>query len=619
MRIATSSIPREELHKILLKQINPKTPEDYKKIARFYLQAERYENAQQALDAMLAAFPDQPDLKEQLKPSMRSIAQLSAQQLLNELKLRRGAGQHKLVSEKLKAFSPNDVSGEILQGFRQMSQEYDVYDTRLRETTKQLQELSSRIKDPILQQDLHPILAEIADDGNIDTLDRLASFLQNADDKDTPDSEKVSLAISGWVLGADAATTRIDTAVSAYRVRDLLRQYLAETDSTKREGIFRSIRKEYAGDVATVTAVAAHMKPPLDPPEPKPGKSGYYELKTPGVANTSEITYYVQLPPEYNPYRRYPTIVTLNGLHNSVENQVDWWAGAWKNGERTGQAARHGYIVIAPVWILGDQNQYGYSSRELAAVLNPLRDACRRFSIDTDRVYLSGHSLGGDAAWDIGLAHPDLWAGVIPIAGRSDRYCTRYWKNAEYVPYYVVAGELDGNKNAQDLNRYLTHRFETTVVEYIGRGHDNFYDEIQRLFQWTALHKRNFFPREFACESMREWDNSFWWVEMDGMPAKSVIDPADWPPPSSAQTVKVSGSITNKNTINVRSGSSRTTVWLAPEMLDFKQRAIITVNGQRINKSDQIIDPDLMTILEDLRTRADRQHPFWAKLEAGRK
>ena len=97
-------------------------------------------------------------------------------------------------------------------------------------------------------------------------------------------------------------------------------------------------------------------------------------------------------------------------------------------------------------WLQEQQKQYGYSAREHAIVLNSLRDACRRFSIDTDRVYLSGQSIGGDAAWDIGLAHPDLWAGVIPIVAQSDRYCARYWENARYVPFYVVAGELDGSK-----------------------------------------------------------------------------------------------------------------------------------------------------------------------------
>ena len=56
------------------------------------------------------------------------------------------------------------------------------------------------------------------------------------------------------------------------------------------------------------------------------------------------------------------------------------------------------------------------------------------------------------------------------------------------------------------------------------------------------------------------------------------------------------------------------TVWLSPKMLNFKQRATITVNGRRIG--DQKIHPDLGTLLEDVRTRGDRQHPFWAKIES---
>ena len=86
MRMATSSIPRDVLRKILWKQIDPKDVEQYKKIARFYLQSERYEEAKQVLDALLAAFPKQTDLKEQLAPSLRAIVQLSAQRLAAELR-----------------------------------------------------------------------------------------------------------------------------------------------------------------------------------------------------------------------------------------------------------------------------------------------------------------------------------------------------------------------------------------------------------------------------------------------------------------------------------------------------------------------------------------------------
>jgi hypothetical protein len=228
--------------------------------------------------------------------------------------------------------------------------------------------------------------------------------------------------------------------------------------------------------------------------------------------------------------------------------------------------------------------------------------------------------MGGDAAWDIGLAHPDLWAGVIPIVAQSDRYCTRYWENARYLPFYVVAGELDGGKLSKNagvggLDRYLKRGFDTTVVQFQGRGHEDFYEEILRLFDWMGRFRRNFFPREFACVTMRPWDNYFWWVEVQELPPRSMIDPVNWPPPTGTMPVGVEGKINDKNGLNVRAGASQVTVWVSPKMLDFTKRSTITVNGRRFNSPDQMIRPDLRTMLEDVRTRGDRQHPFWARLD----
>ncbi len=55
-------------------------------------------------------------------------------------------------------------------------------------------------------------------------------------------------------------------------------------------------------------------------------------------------------------------------------------------------------------------------------VLASLMDAKRRFSIDNDRVYLSAIILGGDGAWDIATAHPDLWA-VASLFVESHQVC----------------------------------------------------------------------------------------------------------------------------------------------------------------------------------------------------
>jgi len=615
MRMATSSIPRDVLAQILWKQIDPKRAEDYKKAARFYLQCERYEEARETLEKLLG---EMPDLKEQLEPSLRAIRQLAAQRLLAELRLRREAGQHRLAADMLARFPTEGVGGEILQGGRDMLRQLETERSRSQSVVEHLKTLSAQLAETIQRDNLGPILEEMAEEIGPNTLPRMAAFLQNADDPKMSDAQKVSLAISGWLLGADSATVELSRSISAFKVRGFIFEYLRETKATELERTFSYIRQESAGDPATAALLLQHMKPAWPAPKPSPDAPGFYTLEAPGPTKDSEVTYHIQLPPEYDPYRSYPAIVALGGQPDA-RRQIDWWAGlADKDGRRNGQAMRHGYIVIAPQWSVKDQARYGYSAREHAAVLNSLRDACRRFSIDADRVYLAGHGIGGDAVWDIALAHPDLWAGAIPISAQADRYCARYWENARYVPFYVVLGELDGarlTKNAMDLDRYLRRGFNTTVVEYRGRGFDDFYDEILRLFDWMGRFRRDFYPREFDCVTMRPWDNFFWWVEVEGLPPRSTVDPADWPPASNVLPVQVRGSLNKTNGVNVRTGAGHAVVWLSPKMVDFNLRSTITVNGRRFHSPDQMIRPDLRVMLDDVRTRGDRQHPFWARVE----
>ena len=621
MRIATSSIPRDVLHKILLNQIDPSNLDHHKKIARFYLQGERFEEATAQLQQILKQFQDQPNLQADLEPTIRQLRQLSAQRLLTEMKLRRQAGQHKLVSGKLASFPTEGIAGEILQEARELLEEYQTLESRRQETLKWLDAEIDKVPEQAFRERIKPVRDEIAAELNVDTMPRMAAFRQNAVGNMLP-GEKVSLAISGWLLSADNAIIKLPVALSAYKVRGLIRQYMAEPVKIEREKIFQYFQSEEAAAASTVTAILANMKPPLDPPEPVDAEKrpGYYKLEVQVMPKEPAITYYVQLPPEYNPYRRYPTVLTLHGAATTAEQQVDWWAGVWtESGWRAGQAGRQGYIVVAPAWTNEHQKEYQYSAREHAAALNALRDACRRFAIDTDRVFLSGHSMGGDAAWDIGLAHPDLWAGVLPVVAESEKFVAKYGDNAKKLPLYFIFGEYDNNKlkrSARDLDRYFKQLgVNVTVVEYLGRGHEHFYEDVLRMFDWMGRFRRDFFPREFEAATLRIWDNYFWWIEMSGLPPGSMIEPAHWPTRNVPLPVTLSGRITDGNGLVVKTGSSQVSIWISPRMLDFEKRANIQVNGRSLNTANRFIQPDLRTILEDVRTRGDRQNPFWLKLD----
>ena len=131
--------------------------------------------------------------------------------------------------------------------------------------------------------------------------------------------------------------------------------------------IFGNIGEETAGDhrdqaeephlLGHPCAILRYIQPPFETEQIDPSLNGFYQIETPSFVEGRHFRYLVQLPPEYDPNRKYPTIVTLHSERTTPEIQIDWWAGPWKEKkskdgtvikERFGQGTRFGYIVIAP-------------------------------------------------------------------------------------------------------------------------------------------------------------------------------------------------------------------------------------------------------------------------------
>ena len=611
-RIATSSIPRDTLSKILKKHLDMDKPSDRLRIVRLYMQAGRYQDALVELEAAIEKFPDLAGLKDQV----RELYQHLAERLIREIEMRQVAGQHRQAISWLGDFPRKGVATETLLQVRDLLQDYQKQLQQGDQVKALLDQHLELVDDDGIRNQLVPICDEIKDQLNVNTLSRMAAYLRLSDDEDLSAGAKLALAASGWLMDEGGETENLAVATSLFEVRNEVRRYLETDNVAVHREVLEKLRSLEGSSPENVARILVAMKPVLVPEVQDSAVPGFYRLQTPALNGDPDLQYLVQLPPDYDPYRKYRTIVTLNGAGSSPEQQLDWWTGAYdeKMKMRMGQAGRHGYIVIAPYWHQGNSQKYGYTAREHAAVLFSLRDACQRFAIDTDRVFLTGHSMGGDAAWDIGLAHPDLWAGVIPTTATADKYVSLYWENGRQVAFYFVGGEMDGNRlaqNSRDLNRYLTRPdFDTMIVEYRGRGHEHFYDEIIRIFDWMNLHRREFLQREFTCASLRPWDNFFWFVELAGFPERSIVVPLAWPKPQS-RVAHTEATIGPNNRVRVKSAASQVTVWLSPEMVDFSERIEVSINGRVKGRE---VEPSLEVLLEDVRTRGDRFHPFWAKV-----
>jgi hypothetical protein len=156
--------------------------------------------------------------------------------------------------------------------------------------------------------------------------------------------------------------------------------------------------------------------------------------------------------------------------------------------------------------------------------------------------------------------------------------------------------------------------YDITFVEYQKRLAEMFDEELPEIFKWTDRHRRKYPVEEFEGVTLRPWIRQFWWLETAELPAANVIEFHDWPPErGAAKPAHFEGKfIPGQNTLRiVRCPGSTTTLWLSPEMVDFTQRITIHYNGEK--KVDARADRGVL--LEDVRRRADRQHPYWARLD----
>ena len=71
-----------------------------------------------------------------------------------------------------------------------------------------------------------------------------------------------------------------------------------------------------------------------------------------------------------------------------------------------------GVLLVSPHGC-GTTEYRGIGENDVLCVLEEVR---KRYRVDDDRVYLTGHSMGGTRAAYLALHHPDQFAAVAPLA-----------------------------------------------------------------------------------------------------------------------------------------------------------------------------------------------------------
>lgn len=609
--IATTSLRREELVPLLRRCINLEKIEDRFAVVRFYQQAGLYDLAIEELNTIAQELPDH---KAECEERALEARQLLAKRLLAELQHRRAAGQHRLAAEAVNKFPTDKLAADIVRDLRRFQKEFADTDEKLERVRHLLGDLQAGLTKEQMEQ-VAPLRDEVLQQLDPETLPRLEAFLKLEKDESLSSAEKLALAYSGWVVGDANATTDLANAVRWWQARFHVLQYLRATHPALRTPALTDLTATEGVGVQTVEQLIQYLPPVLDTPDLQAGRVATIAVHDPGRSREGDDTatafrYSVLVPPEFNPHHTYPLIVALHEGGRTPEGVLKWWGG---DEASPLQSQRHGYIVIAPEYLPPKPGDPLPAPTE-TIVWECLRDARRRFLIDSDRIFLSGYGRGAEAAFDVSLARPDLFAGVIPISGGFlERDCKRLQENARNQAWYAVIGELDFglfDKHARFYENLMLNGADALVAQYKSRGHESYYSEIHRLFEWMELHRRSAEPKEFEFRTLRTTDVRLHWVRWsDATPkAKGTIKQASATTKSNAPIVlsaRILPGETDKKTITL-GGRGPATIWLSANLIDLdKKLSIKTTDGQQ--KFNDFLKPEIDAVLEDFRQRGDRQ------------
>jgi pimeloyl-ACP methyl ester carboxylesterase len=582
---------------------------------RFLVQAGWYDEARKELGQIQKEFPDQ---REKVESARELLQKLLAHQALDDIERAVKAGRHAWAQERLADFPREGADDKVLVRVQSLKGHYETINDslkRAREYLERLPRLVNTLQRKPYEAAVTAILAEMHPD-NVDRLEAFLSLARQAErDRQqgrTPaqgPDELLALAMTGWLLGNSSAEAKPEAAQRLWRARDFVLDYQQSHDAGERQ----KKRQAYLADNPVACDEMERLIGSLPPPEP-PARlpTGHVQMKTNVPWGRAKgVDYLLQLPLEYHGGRPFPVLIVLHQAGEKPRDMLARWAEA---------ARQHGYILVAPEWEQGVGGTYNHTPEEHAAVLEVIRDLRRLFQVDSDRVFLAGWGEGGLMAYDVGLSHPDQFAGVIPIGARPRYFARNYVSNAQNLPFYVVCGDLAGETskvNRKHFEQWVARGYPALYVEYKGRGPEWFAGELPNYFDWMSRKKRaRAVPDLAECQTFRPSDNRFYWVSTDSIDDRWTNDAADWNNRRSPATVQ--GRILPGNQIHLHTrGLKQLTVWLGSGMIDFGKPASVSINlAPRVG--NRKVQPSIATLLEDFYLQGDRQRLFVARIDLDR-
>jgi predicted peptidase len=215
-------------------------------------------------------------------------------------------------------------------------------------------------------------------------------------------------------------------------------------------------------------------------------------------AKTEENMNYIVAHPEK--YDRLPLLVYLHG--------------AGERGRNIEHLYRHGVARMIyeghdiPAVVLCPQCPARFIWNNMVKELKVLIDrVAKDYKVDTNRIVLTGSSMGGYGTWEMGMCYPETFAAIAPVAGGGVCWRTSKLKSTPVLAYHGDADTVVPYSQSEIMIESLkADGGEVSLTNMEGQGHnDGIYnayfstDLVERLLTYE---KRDHSHVHEPCEEM---------------------------------------------------------------------------------------------------------------------
>ncbi len=126
-------------------------------------------------------------------------------------------------------------------------------------------------------------------------------------------------------------------------------------------------------------------------------------------------------------------------------------------------------------------------------LISLLSELIKTYPIDTNRIYITGVSMGGYGTWDLISRKPELFAAAIPICGGGDEKMAKKIKDIPIWAFHGSSDKVVPVSRSRNMIKAIRNAGGTPkYTEYKGVGHGSWFKAYKEkgLLEWLFEKKK---------------------------------------------------------------------------------------------------------------------------------